>query len=102
MSKSAEWAAQDEQVRLNLRGSRVVIKREKSSDRLGLIWIPDRARKHTLEGVVTHVGHQVKTLEYGDRVLFPSRAWSPFSLLGPDYVLVREEEVLAVLERGRA
>ncbi len=81
-----------------LKGARVICKREPTPERLGLIWIPERAQRKTLEGIIVQVGDTVRTVEVGQRVLFPARSWSPFPLLGDDHVLCWERDLLGVLE----
>ena len=87
---------------MKLKGRRVVIKRDPTPDRIGLIWLPDRAKKRTLAGTVALVGDHAVTLQAGDRVLFPARNWSPFPPLGDDHVLLWERDVWGVLEEGES
>lgn len=82
---------------MKLKGPRVVIRRLQMPDRIGRIWIPDRARKRTVEGTVVMIGDRVTELHVGDRVLFPSRQWSVFPPLGDEHVLLWERDVLGVL-----
>lgn len=86
---------------MTLKGRRAVLRREKTPDRIGMIWIPETAQKRPLEGTVVMVGDRCHTLQEGQRVLFPARNWSPFPTLGEDHVLVLEEHVLCVLEEDR-
>mgnify|MGYP002712471968 CR=1 FL=1 len=86
---------------------RVLIKRVQSEERTagGLI-IPDTAKEKPLEAVVEAVGPgkvadsgarvepQVKK---GDRILFGKYSGTEISVGGEDFLILREEEILAIL-----
>jgi chaperonin GroES len=89
-------------------GDRVVIERESAeSVTAGGIVLPDTAKDKPSRGKVVSVGNgrllddgtrgkmQVKK---GDRVLFHTYAGEEFKLGDRDLVLMREEDVLAVIE----
>jgi chaperonin GroES len=87
---------------------RILIKRieEKESIKGGII-IPDSAKEKPQEGEVIAVGHGKKTEEgkvvpldvkVGDRILFGKYSGTEIKLDGEEYLIVREEEVLGVLE----
>jgi chaperonin GroES len=87
---------------------RILIKRieEKESIKGGII-IPDTAKEKPQEGEVIAVGHGKKTEEgkvvpldvkVGDRILFGKYSGTEIKLDGEEYLIVREEEVLGVLE----
>lgn len=74
----------------------------------GLI-VPHRAREQPLGGVVLAVGpgwvsdanvRMVPEVRPGDRVLFTPYAGNELRLDGRDLVIVRAEDILAVLEEG--
>jgi chaperonin GroES len=87
---------------------RIVVKRidEKETTRHGII-IPDSAKEKPQEGEVMAVGHgkrqedgklvalDVKT---GDRVLFGKYSGSETKLDGIEYIVMREDDVLGVLD----
>ena len=87
---------------------RIVIKRieEKEVVQGGII-IPDSAKEKPQEGEVFAVG-QGKRLEngnvvaldvkVGDRILFGKYSGSEIKLDGQEYIIMREDEVLGVLE----
>ena len=88
---------------------RVLIKRipeeEKTS---GGIIIPDAAKEKPAEGEVVSVGSgrvdgkgKLRALEVkkGDRVLFGKYAGNEIKLEGVDHLILREEEILAVVEK---
>lgn len=87
---------------------RVIVKRidepEKSA---GGIYIPDTAKEKPQEGKVVAVGSgrrgedgEVIPLELrkGDRILFGKYSGNEIKLDGEDHLIMREEDVLAVLE----
>lgn len=81
-----------------LKGKRVVVRAEVAADKIGSIYIPDRAKKQPLVGEVVLVGDKVTEVQVGDRVLFPSIAWSRFNAEGYGFphMLLKEEDLLCV------
>ncbi len=87
---------------------RIVVKPLEAKDRTksGII-VPDAAKEKPQEGKVIAVGTGrlledgvVKALEVknGDRVLYGRYAGSEVTLEGDDYLILREEDVLAVVQ----
>ena len=87
---------------------RVLVKREKSEDKTkgGLI-IPDTAKEKPIEGEVVAVGNgrvqkdgSVQALEVkaGDRILFGKYSGTEVKLEGEDHLIMREDDILAVLD----
>jgi chaperonin GroES len=87
---------------------RVVIKRiEETETKQGGLYIPDSAKEKPQEGEVVAVG-QGKRLENGklaaldvktgDRILFGKYSGSEIKLDGNDYLILREDEILGILE----
>jgi len=87
---------------------RIVVKRiEEQEVRQGGIIIPDSAKEKPQEGEVVAVG-QGKRLENGkvvpldvkagDRILFGKYSGSEIKLGTDEYVIMREDEVLGILE----
>ncbi|HEX4478128.1 MAG TPA: co-chaperone GroES [Polyangiaceae bacterium] len=87
---------------------RVVIKRLKEAEKTkGGIIIPDNAKEKPVEAKVIAVGNgkvledgSVRKLEVkpGDTVLLAKYTGSEIELGGEEHVVVREDEILAVLE----
>ncbi len=97
----------EEKVQLQPLGDRVVIEREESeSVTSGGIVLPDTAKDKPTRGTVISVGEgklnkdgkrtalQVKA---GDRVLFTSYAGEQFKLGDRELLLMREDDILAVI-----
>jgi chaperonin GroES len=83
---------------------------EKESIKGGII-IPDTAKEKPQEGEVIAAGHGKKTEEgkvipldvkAGDRILFGKYSGTEIKLDDQEYLILREEEVLGVLEGGKA
>ena len=86
---------------------RLVVKRHNEEEKTkGGIIIPDTAKEKPLEGTVIAVGSgkvlksgKVSPLDVkaGDRILFGKYAGTEVKLEGVEHVLLREDDVLAVL-----
>ena len=89
-------------------GDRVVVEREEAESRTaGGIVLPDSAKDKPARGVIVSVGDgrtldngskaplQVKV---GDRVLFSSYAGDAFKVGELELLLMREEDILAIIE----
>jgi chaperonin GroES len=87
---------------------RVLIQRVKEEEKTkGGIIIPDTAKEKPIEGKVTAVGNgriledgTVRKLEVkkGDRVLFGKYSGTEVKIDGEEFVMLREEEILGVVE----
>ena len=88
---------------------RVVIKRveEKQKTKGGII-IPDTAKEKPVEGKVVAVGNgkvledgKVRPLDIkaGDTILFGKYAGTEIKIEGEDHLIIREEDVLGVIEK---
>ncbi len=95
-------------IKLQPLGDKIVIQREASEEKTeGGIYLPDTAKDKPTRGTVVAVGEgrllndgtraemQVKA---GDRVLFTSYAGENIEIGDEEYVLMSENEVLAVIE----
>src|SRR5271169_4152274 len=88
---------------------RIVVKRidDKEETKIGGLFIPDSAKEKPQEGEVVAVG-KGKRLEdgkvialdvkAGDRILFGKYSGSDIKLDGEEYLIMREDEVLGILE----
>ncbi|TVQ02642.1 MAG: co-chaperone GroES [Planctomycetaceae bacterium] len=96
------------QIRLQPLGERLVIQREQSEERTaGGIVLPDSAKEKPARGTVISTGTgkllddgtRSKTqLKAGDRVLFTSYAGEHVEIDDVEYLLMREDDILAVIE----
>ena len=88
---------------------RILVKRVKEEEKTkGGIIIPDTAKEKPIEGEVVAVGNgkvledgTIRPLEVkvGDRVLFGKYSGTEVKLEGEERLIVREDDILAVLEK---
>ncbi len=87
---------------------RIVVKRieEQETTRNGII-IPDSAKEKPQEGEVIAVGHGKRLedgklvaldIKAGDRILFGKYSGSDTKLDGTEYIILREDDVLGILD----
>jgi len=87
---------------------RIVVKRvEEEHKTKGGIFIPDTAKEKPLEGEIIAVGNG-KVLEngtkiklevkVGDKVLFGKYAGTEIKIDGNEYLMMREEDILGIIE----
>lgn len=92
---------------------RVIIRRiEESADKTaGGLFIPDTAKEKPQEGEVIAVGagkykedgtRQTPDVNAGDRVLFGKYSGSEIKLDGEEFLIMREDEILGIIERAGA
>ncbi len=87
---------------------RVIVKRVKEEEKTkGGIIIPDTAKEKPQEGKVVAVGKGKisdegklipPTVKAGDRILFGKYSGSEIKLDGSEYLIMREDDILGVLE----
>ncbi len=80
---------------------RVVVKY--SSEELektpGGIYVPDVAKEKPQKGTVIEVGSEVKEVKVGDTVLFDKYAGSKIKIDDVEYLIIKEEEILGIVEK---
>ena len=90
---------------------RVIIRRiEDSTDKTaGGLFIPDTAKEKPQEGEVIAAGEgkykedgtrQPLDVKAGDRVLFGKYSGSEIKLDGEEFIIMREDEILGIIERA--
>ena len=87
---------------------RIVVKRlEEQENKIGGLFIPDSAKEKPQEGEVVAVGKGKRLedgkvvpldVEKGDRILFGKYSGSEIRIDGEEFLIMREDEVLGVLE----
>jgi len=88
-------------------GDRVLVQRVEAEEKTaGGILLPESAKEKPKEGIIIAIGDG-KTLEsgekstftvkVGDRVLFTSYAGTDIKYEGDEYMIMREEDVLAII-----
>ena len=90
---------------------RIVVKRitDETEKTAGGLFIPDSAKEKPQEGEVIAVGQGKRAddgklmpldVKAGDRILFGKYSGSEIKLDGNEYLIMREDEVLGVLDGG--
>src|SRR5579864_5233850 len=90
---------------------RIVVKRleEEADKTAGGLFIPDSAKEKPQEGEVMAVGQGKRAddgklialdVKAGDRILFGKYSGSEIKLDGEEFLIMREDEVLGVLDGG--
>lgn len=81
---------------------RILIKRTEAEEKtLGGIFIPDSAKEKPMQGVVLAVGEgkdRPLEVKVGQTIFFRKYAGNEVALDGVPHMIMREEEILAVLE----
>jgi chaperonin GroES len=91
---------------------RVIVRRLEEGEQMrGGIIIPDSAKEKPQEGEVIAVGEgkrkddgtrQTLDVQPGDRVLFGKYSGSEIKIDGEEFLIMREDEILGVIERAGA
>ena len=91
---------------------RVIVKRIEEGEQVrGGIIIPDTAKEKPQEGEVIAVGEgkirddgsrQTLDVKAGDRVLFGKYSGSEIKIDGEEFLIMREDEILGIIERAGA
>jgi chaperonin GroES len=92
-------------------GDRVVVKRlEEGETQQGGLYIPDSAKEKPQQGQIVAVGAGKRTdegkiialdVQVGDKILFGKYSGAEIKLSGNEYLILREDEILGVVEGGK-
>jgi chaperonin GroES len=86
---------------------RVLIKRLDAEEKIGNLYIPESAKEKPLQGEVVAVGPGVRmdngdtrslSVKSGDKVLFGKYAGDEVQVDGGKHLIMRESEILALIE----
>ena len=95
------------QLKIKPMGNRIVVKREAAEMAGGKILLPESVQQKPREGVVIAVGSGKSNekgkvfpidVKVGDRVLFSSYGGAEYTTEETEYLILSEEDVLAVYE----
>jgi chaperonin GroES len=88
---------------------RIVVKRVEEKEQMqGGLYIPDTAKEKPQEGEVVAVGKGKRLedgkvvaldVQVGDRILFGKYSGSDIKLDGEEYLIMREDEVLGIMDQ---
>lgn len=77
---------------------RVVAVREAAPEKTASgLYLPDNAKEKPVMAKVEAVGPEVKTLKVGDRIIYKEYSTTELKIDGTEYLLVKEEDVLATV-----
>ena len=62
------------------------------------LYLPDAAKEKPKTAKVVAVGKDVKQLKNGDRIIYKSYSTTDVKVGGTDYIIVKEEDVLATVK----
>jgi chaperonin GroES len=89
---------------------RIVVKRVETTEQMqGGLYIPDTAKEKPQEGEVVAVGKGKRLedgkiialdVQVGDKILFGKYSGSDIKLDGEEYMIMREDEVLGILDNA--
>jgi len=87
---------------------RVIVKRVEEEEKTkGGIIIPDTAKEKPVEGLITAVGDGkvgddgkkiAMDVKEGDKVLFGKYAGTEIKIEGEEYLIMREDDIIAIIE----
>lgn len=77
----------------------VVAKKEEASNKTASgLYLPEAAKEQPSVAVVESVGADVKAVKANDRILFKEYSTTEVKIDGVEYILVKEEDVLATVK----
>ena len=71
---------------------------EESEKTAGGIYLPDTAKEKPQKGNVEAIGSEVKEIKVGDTILFDKYSGSKTNINGTEYLIIKEEDILGVLD----
>lgn len=80
-------------------GDRIVAVKEAAQTKTASgFYLPDAAKEKSSVAVVEATGSEVKGVKKGDKVVFKEYATTELKINGTEYLIVKEEDVLATLK----
>lgn len=77
---------------------RVIAQREAAEAKTASgLYLPDNAKEKPAHATVRAVGPKVKDVKVGDQVVFREYSTSDLKINGEEYLIVKEEDILAKL-----
>jgi len=62
------------------------------------LYIPDAAKEKPQRGKIEAIGNDVKNVKVGDKILFDKYSGSKVSIDSQDYLILKEEDILGIIE----
>jgi chaperonin GroES len=77
---------------------RVVVERMEQEARTASgIVLPETSKEKPEEGVIIEIGKDVKEVKKGDQIVFGKYSPTEVKVDGRDYLIIKEEDILAVI-----
>ncbi len=64
----------------------------------GGLYIPDSAKEKPQKGLVEAVGSEVKEIKVGNTILFDKYSGSKVNIDNNEYLIIKEEDILGIVE----
>lgn len=77
---------------------RVLVKRTKELEQRHGLYLPETAKEKPQEGVVVSAGINAVYVRVGDTVLFGKYSGNEIEIDEQEYLILKEEEILAIIE----
>lgn len=75
----------------------VAIREEAKTQTASGIYLPESAKEKPVLAVVEAIGPEVKGIKKGDKIVYKEYATTELKVDGVDYLIVKEEDVLATI-----
>lgn len=75
----------------------VAVREEAKTQTASGIYLPDTAKERPVIAVVEAVGPDVKGIKKGDRIVYKDYTTTELKINGIEYLIVKEEDVLATV-----
>lgn len=75
----------------------VAVREEAKTQTASGIYLPDTAKERPVLAVVQAVGPDVKGIKVGDKIIYKEYSTTELKIDGVEYLLVKEEDVLATV-----
>ena len=75
----------------------VAVKEEAKSQTASGLYLPENAKEKPVAAIVKAVGPDVKSVKVNDKILYKEYSTTDFKIDRVDYLIVKEEDVLAIL-----
>ena len=71
---------------------------EEGEKTAGGLYLPDSAKEKPQKGKVEAIGSEVKDVKVGNTILFDKYSGSKVNMDGTDYLIVKEEDILGIID----
>lgn len=82
-----------------LAGGIVAVREEVQNKTASGLYLPDAAKEKPVVAKVVAVGKDVKEVKVGDKVVYKEYSVTELKVDGEEYLIIKEEDVLAVLAK---